>query len=137
MSRNLTIDVNVNPNGVASATETKLSESSESNKIQQRASKNTIQTAAIISVIQRGANIGIANIGELTGNKSLQRNAAFISNAATLSLMAIKNPAAALTMATLQVGQAAISAGIANRNLAIQRDYNRQVRLATHKNNRR
>jgi hypothetical protein len=137
MNSNLTIDVNVNPNGVASPTQTKISESPESNKIQQRTAGNAIQSAAIISVVQRGARIGIANIGELTGNKSLQRNAAFVSNAATLGLLAIKNPLAALTLATLQVGQAAISAGINNRNVAIQRDYNRQVRLATHNNNRR
>ena len=137
MNSNLTIDVNVNPNGVASPTQTKISESPESNKIQQRTAGNAIQSAAIISVIQRGANIGIANIGELTGNKSLQRNAAFVSTTATLGLLAIKNPLAAITLATLQVGQAALAAGINNRNASIQRDYNRQVRLATHNSSRR
>jgi len=137
MSRNLSINVNVNPNGQASPTQTRFTQAPEATEIQNRTAGNAIQTAAIISVVQRGANIGLANIGELTGNKSLERNARFVSNAITFGLVAKTNVGAAVTLAALQVGQAAVQASITNRNIAIQRDYNRQVRLATHNNSRR
>ena len=137
MSRDLSINVNVNPNGAASPTQTRLTQAPEANEIQNRTAGNAIQTAAIISVVQRGANIGLANIGELTGNKSLERNARFVSNAITFGLVAKTNIGAAITLAALQVGQAAVQASITNRNIGIQRDYNRQVRLATHNNSRR
>ena len=137
MSRDLRIDVNVNPNGVASPTQTKVTETPQSTEIQNRTSGNAIQGAAITSLVQRGARIGTANIGELTGNKSLQRNAQFATGIATLGILGIKNPLAALTLAGFQLGQTAIQASIQNRNIEIQRDYNRQVRLATHNNSRR
>jgi len=137
MSRDLSINVNVNPNGVASPTQTRITEAPESNEIQNRTAGNAIQSAAIISVVQRGARIATSNIGELTGNKSLERNARFVSSAATFGLLGLKNPIAALTLATFQIGQTALQASITNRNIEIQRDYNRQVRLATHNNSRR
>ena len=134
---NLTIDVNVNPNGVASPTQTKITTTPESEQSAQRTSGNAIQSAAIISVVQRGARIGTANIGELTGNKSLQRNAQFVTGIATLGILGVKNPLAALTLVGFQLGQTAIQSSIQNRNIEIQRDYNRQVRLATHNSSRR
>jgi hypothetical protein len=137
MSRDLSINVNVNPNGAASPTQTRVTEAPESTEIQNRTAGNAIQAAAIISVVQRGARIATSNIGELTGNKSLERNARFVSNIATLGLLGFKNPVAALALATFQIGQAAAQASITNRNIEIQRDYNRQVRLATHNNSRR
>lgn len=137
MSRDLNINVNVNPNGVASPTQTKVTQPPQSLEVENRSKGNPIKAAAIISVVQRGASIGISNIGELTGNKSLQRNAQFAANLATLGIAGFVNPAAAVSLAVFQVGQAAISASIANRNLGIQRDYNRQVRQAIHNNNRR
>lgn len=137
MSRNLSINVNVNPNGAASPTQTRLTQAPESNEIQNRTAGNAIQSAAIISVVQRGARIATSNIGELTGNKSLERNARFVSNAVTFGLVAKTNVGAALTLAAVQLSQAAIQSSITNRNIGIQRDYNRQVRLATHNNSRR
>ena len=137
MSRDLSINVNVNPNGAASPTQTRITQAPESNEIQNRTAGNAIQSAAIISVVQRGARIATSNIGELTGNKSLERNARFISTAVTFGLVAKTNVVAAATLAAVQLSQAAIQSSITNRNIEIQRDYNRQVRLATHNNSRR
>jgi hypothetical protein len=137
MSRDLNINVNVNPNGVASPTQTRVTASPQVNEIDNRSKGNAVSAAAIISVAQRGVSIGISNIGELTGNKSLQRNAQFAANLATLGIAGFVNPAAAVSLAVFQLGQTAISATITNRNLNIQRDYNRQVRQAVHNNSRR
>jgi len=137
MSRDLAINVNVNPNGVASPTETRTTETPQSTEIQGRTATNAIKGALILSVAQRGVRIATSNIGELTGNKSAQRNAQAVGNLVTLGVVALKNPVAASVLAATQVGQAAIGSAIENRNVQIQRDYNRQIRQATHNNNRR
>lgn len=137
MSRDLSIDVNVNPNGVAGPTQTRITETPQSTDIANRTARNAAVTAAIVQTAQRGLNIGLANIGELTGNKRLQRNLQTASSLAVLGILAIKNPLTAAAFAAVDVGNAAISRAIQNRNQQLQVDYNRQLRLATFNNGRR
>jgi hypothetical protein len=73
MSRDLRIDVNVNPNGVASPTQTRTTETPEANQIQNRTAGNYVAASAIVSLVQRGISRAASNIGELTGNSTAAR----------------------------------------------------------------
>lgn len=137
MSRDLSINVNVNPNGVASPTQTQITETPQSTDIRNRTATNPAVAAVVVQAAQRGLSLATANIGELTGNKTLQRNIQAATSIGVLGILAVKNPLTAAAYAAFDVGSAAVTAAITNRNLNIQRDYNRQVRQAVHNNSRR
>ena len=137
MSRDLSINVNVNPNGVASPTQTRITEAPQSTDIQNRTATNAAVAAVIVQAAQRGLNIATAQIGELTGNKTLQRNVQTATSIGVLGILAVKNPLTAAAFAAFDVGSAAVTTAITNRNQQIQRDYNRQVRQSVHNNSRR
>jgi hypothetical protein len=95
MSRDLRIDVNVNPNGVASPTQTKTTETPVANQIQNRTAKNYVEAAAILSIIQRSIGRASSNIGELTGNSTAARKTASAARIITLTYAGFTNPISA------------------------------------------
>ena len=137
MSRDLNINVNVNPNGVASPTQTRITEAPQATDIQNRTATNAAVAAVIVQAAQRGLSIATAQIGELTGNKTLQRNIQTATSIGVLGILAVKNPLTAAAFAAFDIGSAAVTTAITNRNQQIQRDYNRQVRQSVHNNSRR
>ncbi len=137
MSRNLSINVNVNPNGQASPTETRISEATETTKAAERSVTSGITGAAIFSVARRGIALATANIGEVTGSRSLQRRLQFGTQLGNLAIIAKSNPkSAAILFAVQTVGQAAGNF-IENRNLESNIRYNQTLRSATFNNSRR
>jgi hypothetical protein len=137
MSKDLNINVNVNPNGVSSPTQTRITETPQATDIRNRTAQNAAVTAVIVQAAQRGLSLATAQIGELTGNKTLQRNVQTATSIGVLGILAVKNPLTAAAFAAFDVGSTAVTTAITNRNQQIQRDYNRQLRLATHNNGRR
>jgi hypothetical protein len=137
MSRNLTIDVNVNPNAQPKPTEAKVTTTRESSEISSRTTNNIVSTTLIISLARRAASVAASNIGELTGSKTLQRKSQAIGSIAALGIATINNPLTAGIALSFQIGQQAIVAGIENRNIANQANYNRILRTATYNNGRK
>jgi len=137
MSRNLSINVNVNPNGVESPTQTRITESTESSQAEKRTANNGITNAAIYTTARRGIALATANIGEVTGSRSLQRRLQFGTQLGNLAIIAKSNPkSAAILFAVQTVGQAAGNF-IENRNLESNIRYNQTLRNATFNNSRR
>ncbi len=137
MSRDLSINVNVNPNGQASPTQTRITESTESSQAAQRVSSNGITGAAIFSIARRSVALATSNVGEWTGSRTLQRRLQFGIQISNIGLIAIKNPVAAGVLLAVQVASQGISTGIENRNLEADIRYNQAVRSATFNNSRR
>ena len=137
MSRDLSINVNVNPNGQASPTQTRITESTESSQAAQRVSTNGITGAAIFSIARRSVALATSNVGEWTGSRTLQRRLQFGIQISNIGLIAIKNPVAAGVLLAVQVASQGISTGIENRNLEADIRYNQAVRSATFNNSRR
>jgi hypothetical protein len=137
MNSNLTIDVNVNPNGVASPTQTKISETPESNQIESRTAKNYIATSAILSVVQRGIGVAASNIGAVTGNRTAARKASAAGRLIALTYAAATNPAVGLVAISTQLGTQLFQTAIENRNVQNEANYNRALRTATYNNGRK
>jgi hypothetical protein len=137
MNRDLVINVNVNPNGQPAPTQAQPTQTAEANQNQQRSSGNAAKVAIMATIAQRASSIATAKIGDLTGNKTLQRNAQRIAGMATLGYAAITNPATAALLLGTQIGTQAISNSINNRNLQFQIDYNRTLKQNLYNNNRR
>jgi hypothetical protein len=137
MSRDLSINVNVNPNGVASATQTKVTQSPESNEIEQRTAKNYIAASAIISVVQRGIGAAASNIGELTGSSTTARKTAAAGRIIALGYAATINPVAAGIALGTQLATQGVQRAIENRNVQNEAEYNRILRTATYNGGRK
>jgi hypothetical protein len=137
MSRDLSINVNVNPNGVASPTQTRLTESTESTQAAQRVSNNGITGAAVFNIARRSVALASANVGEWTGSRSLQRRIQFGVQVSNIGLIALTNPVAAVTLLAVQTVSQGIAINIENRNLEADIRYNQAVRSATYNNSRR
>jgi hypothetical protein len=137
MSRDLSINVNVNPNGAASPTQTRITEAPESNQIANRTLQNAATVGAITTVARRSLSLAVANIGEFTGSQSAQRNAQRGVALLTFGLIAKSNPVSASILAVTQAATFAVSTGIENRNLESDIRYQQQLRSATHNNGRR
>lgn len=137
MSRDLSINVNVNPNGVSSPTQTKVTESPIITENQPKGLDSTIKAGAIIAVAQRGLGIAASNIGELTGNRNAARKTAAIGQLVSLGYAAAINPVLAAGALAFQVGTAATQRALENRNVQNEVQYNRQLRTATYNNGRK
>jgi hypothetical protein len=137
MSRDLSINVNVNPNGAASPTQTRITESTESTQIANRTFQNAALAGAIASTARRSLSLAVANIGELTGSRSTQRAVQTTNQLATLGLVTLKNPIAGIALAATQAATFSVSTYIENRNLEADIRYQQQLRSATHNNGRR
>lgn len=134
---NLTIDVNVNPNGVASPTQTKVTTTPESEQTAQRTGGNAVKIAAISSIAQRGLNLATANIGAYTGSGSLQRRIQLGTRIANLGITTMLNPVAGGIAAATQLASAGFQLAIENRNTESQIQYQQTLRSATFNNSRR
>jgi hypothetical protein len=137
MSKNLSIDVNVNPNGVASPTETRVTEQPESTKSTQRTMGNAAVVAGISRVAQQSLRLATSNIGAITGSKTLQRQIQGVTMVANLGVTAMLNPLAAGVMITGQLASKAIQISIENRNTEADIRYNQILRSTTYNNSRR
>jgi hypothetical protein len=137
MSRNLSINVNVNPNGVESPTQTRITESTESSQAEKRTSNNGITNAAIYTIARRSIALATSNIGEWTGSRTLQRRLQFGNRIANIGLIALKNPYTAGLLVATQIASGAIQRGLENRDIDTTIRYNQAVRSATYNNSRR
>lgn len=137
MSRDLSINVNINPNGVASPTETKVTPTPQQTQFEPKGLDSSIKAAAIVGIAQRGIGIAAANIGQLTGNSSAQRKTAALGRVVALGYAAFVNPAVAGAALAFQVGTDAVQRAIENRNVANEVEYNRILRTATYNNGRK
>jgi hypothetical protein len=137
MSRDLSINVNVNPNGQPSPTQTRITQPPESTEIANRTLNNPAVAGVAISIAQRSLRIATANIGELTGSRTLQRDAQRATALIGLGLVAKSNPVSAGILATTQAVNFAISTSFENRNLESTIRYQQTLRSATHNNSRR
>ena len=138
MSRDLVIQVNVNPNTAGGPTETTETTNVVSQQTMSRGAAGAAQAKQAMSLVVRQAyNFGLSNIGELTGNASLERRLQATNQIATIAAIAGNNPYAAVAMAAMQVGIGAASTAIENRNQQIENEYNRKLKVNTYNNNRR
>ena len=124
--QNLTIDVNINPNGQPSTTATQIEEAPNpaSNPT------NLRKLAAIGLVANAGRQVAMSTLGQIgaiTGNSQTQRK---INRLATLSgiagTFAINPFVGALTLAT-SLGTEAINVGISVRNENNSAEYFRRI----------
>lgn len=137
MNRELTINVNVNPNGQPQPTETQVTSTPQQEETSRRFVERSAIAAVSFQIARRGARIVTANIGELTGNKTLQRNTQAVSSAVLLGVVAFKNPVVAGILLATQATSAVASNLIEIRNQSFQIEYNRKLRTAVHNNGRR
>lgn len=138
MSRDLVIQVNVNPSTAQGPTETRET----TNVVQQTAiSRGQVAMAQIqqsMDLVGRNAyNFALQNIGEVTGNRRLQRQLQSANFLFTLGAIAKVNPFVAVAMGAVQLGSSAVQTAIENRNLGIEIDYKRQLQVNNYNNNRR
>ena len=138
MSRELVIQVNINPQTSAGPTETRET----TNVVQQQAiSRGTVAVQqakqGMELVLRNSYNFALMNIGELTGNRRLQRQLQAGNFLFNIGAIAKINPGVAVAMAAVQLGSSAMQTAIENRNLSIQIDYNKQLKFNNYNNNRR
>lgn len=138
MSKDLVIQVNVNPSTSQGPTETRET----TNIVQQQAvTRGTVAMTQIkqsMDLVGRNAyNFALSNVGELTGNRRLQRQLQSANFLFNLGAIAKINPFIAVSMAAVQLGSSALQTTIENRNLGIQIDYQKQLQVNNYNNNRR
>jgi len=137
MSKDLVIQVNVNPQTAQGPTETQET----ANVVKQTAvegSSHAIMAKQAMDMMARQAmNFALSNIGELSGNASLQRRMQSANQMMNLAAVAVQNPYMAVGMAAMQIGMGAANTGIENRNQRIENDYNRKLKVNTYNNNRK
>ena len=137
MNRDLTIQVNVNPNGQPAPTQADPTPNPQAQELEKNKERNVMATAVMASVVERGISIGVANIGQLTGSKTAQRNVNRVASMAALGATALTNPISAALFLGAQVTAQSVQNGIENRNLQFEIDYNRTLRQNTYNKNRR
>jgi hypothetical protein len=137
MSRNLVIDVNVNPNSQPLPTETRVTTTNEALSTQSKTGKNAVQSAILLSVARRGISVATSNIGQLTGSQSAQRKAQTTATLITYGLAAIDNPLVAGLSLAFEIGTAAVDRAIDNRNVQNEVQYKQQLRTATYNSGRK
>ena len=137
MSRNLVIDVNVNPNGQPKPTEAKVTTTNEALNIQNKTNNNAIQSAVLLNIARRGVSVATSNIGQLTGSQSAQRKTQATATLITYGLAALDNPMVAGLAFAFEIGTAAVDRAIENRNIQNEVQYKQQLRTATYNNGRR
>jgi hypothetical protein len=138
MSRDLVIQVNVNPNSSGGPTETQETTNVVSQQTMTKGAAQAAQAKQAMSLMARQAyNFALSNIGELTGNSSLERRLQAANQVSNIAAIATQNPYAAVAMVAMQVGIGAASTAIENRNQQIENDYNRKLKVNTYNNNRR
>jgi hypothetical protein len=137
MNRDLSINVNVNPNGVPTATQTRISEPTIATENNARGLNSSIKAGAVIAVAQRGLSIASSNIGELTGSRSKARKTAAVGQVAALGYAFATNPAIGAAALAFQLGTSAVQRAVENRNVQNEVEYNRTLRTATYNNGRK
>lgn len=138
MSRDLVIQVNVNPNTAPGPTQTTETTSVVSQTAVGRGTVAAAQVKQAMGLVaQNSFNFALTNIGELTGNRKLERRIQATNYLFTLGAIAKINPYAAVAMAGIQLGTSALSTAIENRNLRIEIDYQKTLRFNNYNNSRR
>lgn len=138
MSKDLVIQVNVNPSTAQGPTETRETTNVVSQTTVSRGSAAGMQAKQAMGFVARNAhNFALSNIGELTGNASLERRLQAGNQLMNIGAIAVQNPAMGVAMLATQVGISAASTAIENRNQQIENEYNRKLKVNTYNNNRR
>jgi hypothetical protein len=138
MSRDLVIQVNVNPNSAQGPTETQETTNVVSQTAVSKGTAMGMQAKQAMSFVARNAqNFALSNIGELTGNASLERRLQSANQLMNIGAIAAANPAMGIAMLATQVGISAATTAIENRNQVIENEYNRKLKVNTYNNNRR
>lgn len=138
MSRDLVIQVNVNPNSAQGPTETQETTNVVSQTAITKGTAMGMQAKQAMSFVARNAqNFALSNIGELTGNASLERRMQSANQLMNIGAIAAGNPAMGIAMVATQIGISAASTAIENRNQIIENQYNRKLKVNTYNNNRR
>jgi hypothetical protein len=138
MSRDLVIQVNVNPNSADGPTQTTETANVVSQTTITKGQATAMQAKQAMSFAARQAyNFGLSNIGELTGNASLERRMQSTNQLFNIGAIAAHNPMLGLAMAATQIGIGAASTAIENRNLQIENEYNKKLKVNTYNNSRR
>lgn len=137
MSRNLVIDVNVNPNSQPKPTETRVTATNEALNIQNKTANNAVQSVLLLNIARRGVSVATSNIGQLTGSQSAQRKTQAAATLVTYGLAAIDNPMVAGLALAFELGTAAIDRAIDNRNIQNEVQYKQVLRTATYNNGRK
>ena len=138
MSRDLVIQVNVNPNSAQGPTETQETTNVVSQTAVSKGTAMGMQAKQAMSFVARNAqNFALSNIGELTGNASLERRLQSANQLMNIGAIAAANPAMGIAMLATQVGISAATTAIENRNQVIENEYNKKLKVNTYNNNRR
>lgn len=138
MSRDLVIQVNVNPNSAQGPTETSTTTNVVSQTAVDKSASLGQQAQQAMNLVARNAqNFALSNIGELTGNSSLERRMQSSNQLINIAAISGGNPAIGLAMVASQIAISAGSVGIENRNQRIENEYNLKLKVNTYNNNRR
>jgi uncharacterized protein (UPF0210 family) len=138
MSKDLVIQVNVNPSTAPGPTETRSSTNVVAQQAVERTGAQSQKASQAMNMLARQAyNIAISSVGELTGNSALQRRMQATNQLITLGGLALQNPYLAAAYAVSEVASGAINTAMENRNIGIENDYRRKLKVNTYNNNRR
>lgn len=138
MSRDLVIQVNVNPNSAQGPTETSATTNVVSQTAVDKSASLGVQAQQAMNLVARNAqNFALSNIGELTGNSSLERRMQSSNQLLNIAAISNGNPAIGLALVASQVAISAGTVAIENRNQRIENEYNLKLKVNTYNNNRR
>jgi hypothetical protein len=137
MSKDLVIQVNVNPQTAQGPTETKETASIVKQTAVEGGGHAAMAKQAMDMVARQAFNFALSNIGELSGNASLQRRMQSANQLMNLAAVGAQNPYMAIAMGAMQIGTGAANTAIENRNQRIENDYNRKLKVNTYNNNRK
>lgn len=133
MATNLTIDVNINPNGQPNNTSSEINQvpaiTSNNNLSQQnRQTKNLANLALIGGAVKNVASSTLGQVGAITGNATLQRRIDTISKAFGFGFAIQLNPLIGGLFVATSLANSSISQIVQVRNANLQADYNRSIR---------
>jgi hypothetical protein len=136
--KDLVIQVNVNPSTAPGPTETRTSTNVVAQQSVERTGAQAQKAGQAMSMLARQAyNVAISSVGEITGNSALQRRMQATNQLITLGGLALQNPYLAAAYAVSEVASGALSTAIENRNVEIDNNYRRKLKVNTYNNNRR
>lgn len=136
--KDLVIQVNVNPSTAPGPTQTKPSTNVVAQHVMERSAAEFQKMGQAMSMLSRQAyNVGLMSVGEMTGNGALQRRMQATNQLITLGGLALSNPYLAAAYAVSEVASGAIGTAIENRNVQIENNYRRKLKVNTYNNGRR
>jgi hypothetical protein len=134
----LVLDVNINPEGAASVTETNPTTTNpQAKENKKKTDKGLIESGLLFASARNIAMTTIGSIGDITGSKELQRNIQTSMNAMAIGYAAMVNPGAAALYLATEFAGAGIKQSVMVQNQRVQIAYHRKILENTYSNNRR